>query len=183
VSGPRVRRLPTSALDPVEVTAIRHIMTLAFGDDEEERFRDEDWAHALGGVHVVLDVDGEVVCHASVVERELRMGDRPLRTGYVEAVATIPDRQGQGLGSLVMGEVNAIIRDGFELGALGTGSNGFYERLGWVTWLGPTYVRAPDGLQRTQDEDGGIMVLETPTSPALDLGAPLSCEWRPGDVW
>ena len=39
-------------------------MTLAFGDDEEERFGDDDWAHALGGVHVVLDVDGEIVAHA-----------------------------------------------------------------------------------------------------------------------
>ena len=120
-------------------------MTLAFGDDEEERFADDDWAHALGGVHVVLDLDGEIVAHAAVVERELRVADRPLRTGYVEAVATTPDRQGQGLGSLVMGEVNAIIRDGFELGALGTGSQGFYERLGWLTWQGPTFVRTAEG--------------------------------------
>ena len=29
-------------------------MTLAFGDDEEERFADEDWAHALGGVQSCL---------------------------------------------------------------------------------------------------------------------------------
>ena len=128
-------------------------------------------------------VDGEIVCHAAVVERELWMNDRPLRTGFVEAVATNPDRQGQGLGSLVMGQVNAIIRDGFELGALGTGSNGFYERLGWVTWQGPTFVRTVAGLQRTPDEDGGIMVLETPTSPTLDLRASISCDWRPGDVW
>ena len=183
MSGPRLRRLPTTALDPVEIAAIRDVMTLAFGDDDEEAFTDDDWAHALGGVHVVLDVDGEIVCHAAVVERELRMGDRPLRTGYVEAVATTPDRQGQGLGSLVMAEVSEIIRDDFELGALGTGSQGFYERFGWVTWQGPTFVRTPDGLQRTPDEDGGIMVLETAMSPALDLRAPLSCEWRPGDVW
>ena len=159
------------------------MMTLAFGDDEEERFTDDDWAHALGGVHVVLDVDGEIVAHAAVVERELRVADRPLRTGYVEAVATTPDRQGQGLGSLVMGEVNALIRERFELGALGTGSQGFYERLGWLTWQGPTFVRTAEGPKRTPDEDGGIMVLVTPSSPPLDLGAPLSCEWREGDVW
>jgi hypothetical protein len=26
-------------------------------------------------------------------------------------------------------------------------------------------------------------VWRTPTSPALDLSAPLGCDWRGGDVW
>jgi aminoglycoside 2'-N-acetyltransferase I len=173
----------TADLTPAEIVAIREIMTLAFGDDEDERFRDEDWEHALGGIHVVVDLDGEIVTHASVVERELQAAGLPLRTGYVEAVATTPGRQGEGLGTLAMREVNAIIRDRFELGALGTGSHHFYERLGWLTWQGPTYVRTSDGLERTPDEDGGILILETPASPPLDIRAPLSCGWRPGDVW
>ena len=180
---PRIRKVLTADLTPAESTAIREIMTLAFGDDEEERFRDEDWVHALGGIHVVVDLDGEIVAHAAVVERELQMAAVPLRTGYVEAVATTPRRQGEGHGTLAMREVNAIIREGFALGALGTGSQHFYERLGWVTWQGPTYVRTSAGLERTPDEDGGILVLETPTSPQLDIRAPISCEWRAGDVW
>ena len=158
-------------------------MRVAFRADEDGRFTDDDWAHALGGVHVVLDVDGEIATHAAVVERELHVDGRPLRTGYVEAVATAPTRQGAGFGSLVMAEVNAIIRDRFELGALGTGRHHFYERLGWVTWRGPAYVRMPGGPRRTPDEEGYILVLETPTSPPLDIGSPISCEWRPGDVW
>ncbi len=32
-----------------------------------------------------------------------------------------------------MRKVNVNICDRFELGALGTGRNSFYERLGWVT--------------------------------------------------
>src|SRR3954454_22609003 len=114
---PNVRRVPTAALTPDELAAIRDIMTLAFGDDEEERFNDDDWAHALGGTHVVLDIDGEIVTHASVVERELRAAGLPLKTGYVEAVATTPVRQGEGHGTLVMREVNAIISEEVELGA------------------------------------------------------------------
>jgi aminoglycoside 2'-N-acetyltransferase I len=183
VSGQSLRRLRTPDLVLAEIVAIRRLMTLAFGDDEEERFADDDWAHALGGVHVVLDLDGEIVAHAAVVERELWMADQPLRTGYVEAVATTPARQGEGHGSLVMADVNAIIRQRFELGALGTGSHHFYERLGWIRWQGPTSVRTADGPRRTPDEDGGILVLRTPTSPRLDVRAPLSCDWRPGDVW
>jgi aminoglycoside 2'-N-acetyltransferase I len=60
---------------------------------------------------------------------------------------------------------------------------GFYERLGWVAWRGPTSVRMGAGAVRTVEEDGNVFVRLTPTSPVLDLSAPISCEWRPGDAW
>ena len=179
----RLRRLSTQELTPEEVAAIRALMLAAFVSSEEDGFTDDDWDHALGGVHFVLDLDGEIVAHASVVEREIHVGGRPLRTGYVEAVATAPDRQGAGLGSIVIADVTAYIRDEFELGALGTGRHRFYERLGWQTWTGPSSVRTIGGERRTPDEDGYILVLQTLSSPPLDLGATISCEWRPGDVW
>ena len=178
-----VRRVSTQDLSTSEIAAIRALLVAAFGTDEEEGFSDHDWEHAIGGQHFVLEFDGEVGAHASVVERELHVGARPLRTGYVEAVATIPVRQGEGLGSLVMAEVTGYIRAGFELGALGTGRQRFYERLGWRTWTGPSAVRTIDGLRPTPDDDGYIMVLATPTSPPLDLNTTITCEWRPGDVW
>jgi len=131
----------------------------------------------------VLELDGEIVAHASVVERELHVDGRPLRTGYVEAVATAPGRQGRGLGSVVMADVTGYVRERFELGALGTGRVSFYERLGWLAWKGPTSVRTADGTHRTPDDDGYVFVLPTPTSPQLDMTVPISCDWRPGDVW
>jgi aminoglycoside 2'-N-acetyltransferase I len=158
-------------------------MVAAFGSDEDERFTDDDWEHGLGGMHFVLDVDGRIVTHASVVEREIHIGDRPLRTGYVEAVGTAPDRQGAGFGSRVVADVTAYIRERFELGVLGTGRRHFYERLGWLTWRGQAFVRTADGPRRTPDEEGYILVLATPSSPPLDLTLPISCDWRPGDVW
>jgi len=181
--GPRVRRVSTPELTATEVADIRALLVEAFGTDEEESFTEEDWDHAVGGVHFVLDLDGEILAHASVVERELHVDGRSLRTGYVEAVAVAPGRQGTGLGSLVMSDVTAFIEDRYELGALGTGRHDFYERLGWRTWTGPSSVRTADGPRRTPDDDGFILVLRTPTSPPLDPGAPISCEWRPGDVW
>ena len=183
MTEPRLRRLATDDLTPDEVTAIRSLMDVAFGSDEDERFTNDDWEHAIGGSHFVLEVDGQIVTHASVVERDIHVGGRSLRTGYVEAVATAPDRQGTGLGSLVMADVNAYIREGFELGALGTGRHEFYGRQGWSRWTGPSSVRTHAGPRPTPDDDGYIMVLPTPASPGLDLGAPISCEWRPGDVW
>jgi len=179
----RLRQIPTPDLTASEISIIRELLVTAFGSDEEERFADDDWDHALGGTHFVLDLDGEIVSHASVVERELHVSDRPLRTGYVEAVATAVDRQGGGFGSLVMTDVGSYIRERFELGALGTGRQHFYQRLGWQIWEGPAFVRTADGPRRTPDEEGYILVLPTPSLPPLDLATSISCDWRPGDVW
>ncbi|HET7704139.1 MAG TPA: GNAT family N-acetyltransferase [Candidatus Limnocylindrales bacterium] len=179
----RLRRVPSDRLTSDEVAAIRALMAVAFGEEEGERFDDDDWAHAIGGVHVVLDVDGVIVAHASVVEREIHVAGRPLRTGYVEAVATDPARQGRRLGTRVMTEVGAILAAEYELGVLGTGAHHFYERLGWRTWRGPAFVRAPQGDRRTPDDEGSIMVLVTSATPDLTWTDPISCDWRPGDVW
>lgn len=179
----RLRRLSTAELSRSEIDALRALMDVAFGADEEKHFTDDDWQHALGGVHFVLELDGEIVAHAAVVEREIHVGGRALRTGYVEAVATDPDRQGAGLGSVVMTDVSGYIRDRFDLGALGTGRRTFYGRLGWLVWAGPSAVRTADGDQPTPDEDGSILVLSTPRTPQLDASSPISCDWRPGDVW
>lgn len=180
---PRLRKLSTRELTTPEIVAIRALLERAFGSDEEERFTDADWDHSVGGVHFVLDLAGEVVTHASVIERELHVGGWPVRTGYVEAVATEPDRQGAGYASLVMADVTSWIGDRFELGALGTGRQAFYQRLGWLTWIGPSSVRTDDGELPTPEDDGYILVLTTPSSPPLDLTLPISCDWRPGDVW
>ena len=178
-----IRRLATDALAPDEVERIRALLAAAFGDDPEERFTEDDWQHALGGTHFLAEEEGRIVGHASVVERDIRVAGRPLRTGYVEAVATAVERQRAGIGTALMRAV-ADHLDGYELGALGTGEHAFYERLGWVTWRGPSSVRTADGERPTPDEDGYIMVLRTPrTDAGLDLDAPISCEWRPGDAW
>jgi aminoglycoside 2'-N-acetyltransferase I len=83
-----------------------------------------------------------------------------------------------------MREADPIIRGRYQLGALSDGSAvpGFYERLGWERWRGPTFVDATPELVRTEDDDG-VMVLRTPTTGDLDLAAPLVCDWRPGDAW
>ena len=179
-----IRRLRTDELGPARTAAIRQLLWAAFPAGEEA-FTDEDWEHALGGTHVVRVLGGEIVAHAAVVERRLEVGGRSIRAGYVEAVATVPSRQGEGHGSAVMREVGAIIGTAFELGMLGTGSHGFYTRLGWRTWRGPSSVRLPSGkLERTPDDDGYLMALWTPsTPPEIDAGAPIACAWRPGDVW
>ncbi len=168
----RLRRLATTELTDSEVTAIRALMDVAFGPDEDERFTDDDWAHAIGGVHFVLDDEGDIVTHASVVERELHIDGVPLRTGYVEAVATAPDRENQGHGSTVMEAVGEHIREIVRarcarhrpaplLRAPGLGDLDSGRRS----------CGRPDGPVRTPDEEGYILVLRTPSSPPFELDA------------
>lgn len=178
-----LRIVRTRELKPDELVAIRALMDAAFPPGEEG-FGAHDWEHALGGTHFLVAIDGAIVSHASVVERALEIGGRPFRTGYVEAVATAPDAQRRGHGTRAMHAIGDLIRDDYEIGMLGTGEHGFYERLGWRTWRGPSFVRTPAGLVATPDDDGYIMVLPTPRTPVeLDPVAPISCDWRPGDAW
>jgi aminoglycoside 2'-N-acetyltransferase I len=179
---PRVRAVPTRDLRPQEVDALRRLFEAVWADDDEG-FTDQDWEHATGGIHFLLEEDGEIRSHGSVIEREIHAGEHGLRTGYVEAVATWPVHQRRGFATEVMRAVGGHIDGVFELGALDTGVPGFYAPLGWEVWKGPTLVRTDAGPVRTANEDGAVMVRRTPTTPALDLSAPISCEWRPGDVW
>jgi aminoglycoside 2'-N-acetyltransferase I len=177
-----VRRAATAELKPREVELLRRMMAAAWGG-QDGAFGDSDWEHALGGTHVLVEEAGEILSHGSVVERTLEIEGVPVRTGYVEAVATWPRHQRRGYASLVMEEIGDVIRSKYDLGGLSTPVPSFYERLGWELWRGPTFVRTPNGTERTPDDDGGIMILRTPTSPPLDLGASITCDWRVGDVW
>jgi len=147
------------------------------------RFTDEDWEHTLGGRHVVVFDEGLCVAHAAVVPRTLCVAGAPFDCGYVEGVATAPEKQGRGFGSLAMTEISRFIRSEYEFGALSTDRHSFYERLGWERWSGPTYVRTGTDEVRTEEEDAGIMVLRFGPSGGIDLAAALSCEARRGDDW
>jgi aminoglycoside 2'-N-acetyltransferase I len=182
----RTRRLLTAQsedLEPDQLAEVNALCETAF----EEPFA--GFIERVGpGLHVVTQVDGQVVAHAMVIDRPLYLGheaDVAIDAGYVEAVATRPDMQGQGHGAATMRRVGEILAEEYAVGALATGSNGFYERLGWETWTGPTSVRMPDGERvRSPSEDGHIMILRTPRTPSdLRVDAPICVDWRPEEPW
>ena len=158
---------------------VRALVGAAFGDG----YADHDWENSCGGWRIVALDGAEPVAHAAVVTRIIRVAGRPFTTGYVESVATRGDRQGHGLGTMVMSPATDLIRARFELGALSTDRYRFYERVGWERWRGPSYVRHGSSLVRTEDEDDGLMVLRFGPTAALDLTAAIDCEHRSGDDW
>lgn len=59
---------------------------LAFGPNEDERFTEDDWQHAIGGMHFVLGIEGEVVAprcgrHARAPYRRYAAADGLRRGG------------------------------------------------------------------------------------------------------
>jgi aminoglycoside 2'-N-acetyltransferase I len=142
------------------------------------------WQAALGGRHFLVAEAGAVIAHAAVVDRTLEWDGRSLRTGYVEAVATLPGRQGEGVGSAVMRAVAEFVDERYELGALDTATPEFYERLGWVRWPGRTGVRRPDGVRLTPAENGKVLVRLTRVPLDLHEDGLLVCDdRRPGEPW
>ena len=173
-----VRVAHTADLSPADLAAVRELLDAAFDGD----FSDEDWDHTLGGVHALAWSGDVLVGHAAVVQRRFVHRDRALRTGYVEGVAVLDEHRRRGIGAAVMAPVERVIRSAYELGALSSSEIGipFYEARGWQLWQGETWSMTTEGRERTADDDDSVYVLPT---AAVDLGEPLTCDWRDGDVW
>ncbi|WP_425329046.1 GNAT family N-acetyltransferase [Streptomyces kasugaensis] len=173
-----VRIAHTADLDTATRNAARSLLYDVFDD-----MTAEDWEHALGGLHALIHEDGELIGHASVVQRQLLHGGRALRCGYVEGVGVRADRRGRGHGQALMEALERVVRDAYDLGALGAADEAatFYAARGWQLWRGHSRALTPEGVHRTADEDGFLYVL--PTTAPLDLDADLTCDWRNGDLW
>lgn len=168
----------TADLDVAALKAARALLYEVFDD-----MTDEDWEHALGGVHALVWEGAELIGHASVIQRRLTHRGRALRTGYVEGVGVRADRRGRGHGAAMMEALERVVRRAYDLGALGSTDEAaqFYAARGWQRWQGPTSALTPDGVRRTEEDDGGVYVLASLTP--LDLSGALTCDWRDGDVW
>jgi aminoglycoside 2'-N-acetyltransferase I len=133
-------------------------------------------------MHATAWAGDELVGHASVVARRMLHGGRALRCGYVEGVGVRADHRRQGVASALMADLERVVRDGYDLGALAATDEAvpLYAGRGWQLWRGTTWTLTPDGLARTEDDDA-VYVL--PGSVPLDLAGELACDWRDGDVW
>ena len=148
----------------------------------QEEFADF-WANLPDSMHVLGYLDGELVTHAAWVLRWLQpAGQLPLRTAYVEAVATDLPQQRHGYATQVMQRLQAEIVD-YELGGLSENPDvrHWYARLGWESWQGPLSIRSEQGILPTPQDH--CMILRLPKTPFLQLNLGLSAEWRPGELW
>jgi aminoglycoside 2'-N-acetyltransferase I len=170
------------ALDRAAQREIIDLCESAYTEDFSGWFRD-----LPGSVHVLArDQRGLLVSHAQWVTRWLQPAGHPvLRTAYVEAVATAPQHQKQGLATRVLRRLaEVLVEEGsWELAALSPSDPAFYARLGWEPWRGPLGIRRDTGIEATP-ADEQVMILRLPrTPPLLATTSRLTAESRRGEVW
>lgn len=172
----RVEVLHVNQLTSQQLSEIHALCNRAYNTDLESLFQTfTDVTHVIGYW------GSAIVSHAMWVTRWLQPGSQPpLRTAYVEMVATEPQFQGRRFATALMRRLATAIQE-FELGGLSPAEPTLYTKLGWVFWQGPLFIRTEDGLISTPD--GSVMILRLPKTPFLDLTLPLSAEWREGELW
>lgn len=171
-----IKVLNESEIDHSTMATIINLCNQAYEEELEPIFNTFNET-----THVVGYLESSLVSHALWVTRWLQVGDGPyLRTAYVEMVATDPRYQGQGYASQIMKVLAESIVE-YDLGALSPAEIGLYEKIGWILWQGPLFIRLAGRLLTTPEER--VMILPLPKTPVLDLRAPLSAEWREGELW
>jgi aminoglycoside 2'-N-acetyltransferase I len=171
-----IQRSTSASLSPKLAAEVRALCDAAYEADMGAYFRD------IGpGEHLLGLENGVVVSHLMWVTRHLQPGELPpLRTAYVELVATAPEARGRRHATTLLQQFVSHVSD-YQLAALSPATTSIYARLEWEPWRGPLYVRRGGEAIATPDEE--VMILPLPLTPSLDLDLPLSVEWRPGEVW
>jgi aminoglycoside 2'-N-acetyltransferase I len=171
-----IQCISSAALSPAVSAEIRAMCRLAFKEDLDPFF--ESCGPA---VHLIGRLGEHLASHVMWITRWLQPdGLAPLRTAYIEAVATHPATRGRGYATRLMQAVPERLGD-FELAALCPADTSLYRRLGWTFWRGPLFIRRGQELLPTPEER--VMIWSLPKTPQLDLDSALSAEWRPGEVW
>lgn len=168
----------TEELNTDTRSAIIHVCCTAHQED--------DFQHLFsyipsGGIHVLAYRGQELISHAVTTTRWLQPEGLPLlRTAYVDAVATLPEYQGQGVGSAVMRHLASVSAE-YEIACLQTDRVSFYAQVGWEVWRGPLAGRKATELVPTPDQKG-IMILRLARTPPLDLDRLLVIDYA-GRIW
>jgi aminoglycoside 2'-N-acetyltransferase I len=177
----------TAQLAPVMLDRARLMVRSAFVESRAAgmpgSFTDQDWDHALGGMHALVHEGDDLVAHGSVIQRRFLHAGRSWRVGYVEGVAVAARARRRGHGSAVLAALEQVIARAYDFGGLSATEDGapLYRSRGWQPWRGPVATLAPAGVVRTPEEDGSVFVLAL--SAALEPEGELICDWRDGDVW
>lgn len=174
-----IRVQHTADLPDSTRTALRTLLEEVYEDD----FGDEDWDHALGGLHTIALLEDQLVGHATLVQRAFLIGNQPQRVGYLEAMGVHPNLQRRGIGQAIMAQVKAQVTNGYDFGALSASDQGFglYKASGWVVWQGALRVMTINGVQDAVEDAGGVMVYDY--AGKLSTAQILTCDYRSGDVW
>jgi aminoglycoside 2'-N-acetyltransferase I len=174
----QITRISDEALNSAISSTLQNLLNNAFEGD----FSTEDWEHTCDGIRFLGHFEDELIAHGAVVSREICVDGRLSLVGYVEGIAVAPKHRRQGFGSSLMAEISKTCRSDFDISMLSTGEKDFYRRLGWLDFVGKSYVAKGETVLRSDDEDEGLMYLPG-LSRSLESPKEIICESRNGDAW
>ncbi len=128
------RSLAVVSARPGDYPATLNFLASIFRGPSPAEFRasTEDPTHEPGD-RLVLRRDHEILGHALVTHRSMRLGRSVVSAGGLQDLATAPDLRGQGFGAVLLRRAERrMIEEGHPLGLLATTSPEFFARFGWV---------------------------------------------------
>lgn len=132
----RLRLLDEPDVTLDEDAAIRAGLCRCFPPDVEIFSQTRSWHGSRPAFSLVTEEGREIVAHAGIVDREIRVGGKPVRVAGVQNVYVLPEYRGRGLFRQVMAAAMDEARQrGLEFGLLfctpDIGAK--YSRLEWHT--------------------------------------------------
>ena len=108
----------------------------------------------------------KIVGHAGICVRPIRWRGQLLQAGLIGGVCAREELRGQGIGTLVMQDVAEHMAElGLDFGVLWTGSQAFYERLGWRTMGGISMMRVEEAPGQAECCCELMLLAESPFRP------------------
>jgi predicted N-acetyltransferase YhbS len=174
-SSLQLRILDESAIDASLDQRIRNFLALCFPKDADAFALSRGWHGSMPVFSVLLEDEGELIAHASVVDRVVSAGNDNVRVAGVQNVCVRPDRRGGGLVDRVMLAATEEARQrGFDGGLLFCVSAlcPIYCRTGWQQLARRTLIRRDQAGQespvQTTDE-AMYFPLKRPAFPPGDI--------------
>lgn len=115
--------------------AIREVNRLAFGREDEARLVDALRAGDYARTSLVAEEDGQVVGHILFSELPIVSPQGMIEALALAPLAVVPDRQRQGIGSLLVREGLRACRDAGHRIVVVLGHPEYYPRFGFSTGL------------------------------------------------
>lgn len=119
---------------PGDYPAILHFLTSVFRGPSPAEFRAtvEDPAYDPGD-RLLLRRGHEILGHALITHRAIRLGATAVSAAGLQRLATAPDLRGQGFGGLLLRRAERrMVEGGHVLGLLSTTTPEFFARFGWA---------------------------------------------------
>jgi len=143
----------------------------------DEVRRTLSWGHivfAHADLRVLVENDGELVCHVGLYRREVTWNGRKLRVGGIGSVATHPDFRRRGLASIALDAAIHTFKDeratDFAMLFCEPHNASFYAGRGWKPFNGEVYAEQAGTRARFDAMDPYVFYLKrAPHEGEIDL--------------